>query len=113
VAYEDHPRVGYVELDFVPGYMFREPSLRGELWGGLGLIVMESKQPRPPGQSPRQVHYHDAYELFAGAKQARLELERHQEWLHGIQGSASWRLTAPLRAAARALRRLREGDTGR
>jgi Methyltransferase domain len=109
VAYEDHARVGYVELDFVPGYMFREPSLRHELWGGLGLIVVESDRPRPRGQSPRQRRYFDAYELIADAKQTRLELERHQEWLHAVQGSASWRLTAPLRAAARATRRIREG----
>ena len=85
----------------MPGYMFREPSLRDELWGGLGLIVVESEQTRPPGQSPRQPRYHDAHELIARAKQTRLELERHQEWLRAIQGSASWRLTAPLRAAAR------------
>jgi hypothetical protein len=113
VAYEEFPGVGYVELDFVPGYMFREPSLRHELWGGLGLIVVESERTRPPGRSPRQVRYRDAHELITGAKQTRLELERHQEWLQATQGSASWRLTAPLRAAARALRRLREGDTGR
>jgi hypothetical protein len=113
VAYENYPGVGYVELDFVPGYMFREPSLRDELWGGLGLIVVESERTRPPGQSPRQTRYREAHELIAGAKETRLELERHQEWLRATQGSASWRLTAPLRAAARTLRRAREGDTGR
>jgi hypothetical protein len=113
VAYESYPEVGYVELDLVPGYMFREPSLRHELWGGLGLIVVESGQPRPPGQSPRQMRYHDAHELIAHAKQTRLELERHREWLDAVQGSASWRLTAPLRAGARAVRRIREGGTGR
>jgi hypothetical protein len=113
VAYEDYPGVGYVELDFVPGYMFREPSLRDELWGGLGLIVVESLRRRPAGQSPRQVRYRDAHELFAHAKHTRLELERHQEWLQAIQGSASWRLTRPIRSAARAVRRIREGGTGR
>jgi hypothetical protein len=113
VAYEDHPGVVYVELDFVAGHMFREPSLRNELWGGLGLIVVESERPRPPGESPRQVRYHDAHELIAQAKQTRLELERHLEWLRAIQGSASWRLTSPLRAAARAARRIREGGSGR
>jgi hypothetical protein len=113
VAYEDYPAVAYVELDFVAGHMFREPSLRDELWGGLGLIVVESERLRPPGQSPRQVRYHDAYEVIGQAKQTRLELERHQEWLQAIQGSASWRLTAPLRAAARAVRRIREADGGR
>ncbi len=113
VAYENYPGVGYVELDFVPGYMLREPSLRDELWGGLGLIVVESERTRPPGQSPRQARYREAHELIAGAKRTRLELERHREWLRAIQGSASWRLTAPLRAAVRTLRRAREGDTGR
>jgi hypothetical protein len=29
------------------------------------------------------------------------ELERHRVWLRGIQGSMSWRLTSPLRAAKR------------
>jgi hypothetical protein len=113
VAYESYPGVGYVELDLVPGYMFREPSLRYELWGGLGLILVEPGQSRPPGQSPRQMRYHDAHELIAQAKETRLELERHREWLDAVQGSASWRLTAPLRAGARAVRRIREGGTGR
>ncbi|HTB71375.1 MAG TPA: class I SAM-dependent methyltransferase [Solirubrobacteraceae bacterium] len=32
------------------------------------------------------------------------ELERREAWLRGIEGSASWRLTAPLRALKRRLR---------
>ena len=106
VAFENHAGVVYVELDFVPGFMFREPSLRDELWGGLGLIVVESGRTRPPEQSPRQQRYYDAHELITRAKHLPAELERHQEWLRAIQGSASWRLTAPLRAAARAGRRI-------
>jgi hypothetical protein len=116
VDYEEHGKVGYVELDFVPGYVFREPSLEGELWGGLGLIVVESERPRPPGMPARQRHYHEAYEVFTRARRAQAELaraqadlERHQGWLDAIRGSASWRLTAPLRAAARAGRRIRGG----
>ncbi len=107
VAFENHPAVVYVELDFVPGFMFREPSLRDELWGGLGLIVVESGRPRPPDQSPRQQRYYDAHGLITRAKHLPAELERHQKWLRAIQGSASWRLTSPLRAAARAGRRIR------
>ena len=30
VGFEAWPKVAYVELDFVPGYMFREPTLLGE-----------------------------------------------------------------------------------
>lgn len=41
-----------------------------------------------------------------GAQQEALDslqhdLERHRMWLHGMQGSVSWRLTSPLRAAKR------------
>jgi Methyltransferase domain len=32
------------------------------------------------------------------------ELDRHRAWLRGIEGSASWRLTAPLRALKRRVR---------
>jgi hypothetical protein len=32
------------------------------------------------------------------------ELERHRAWLQGLEGSASWRLTAPLRSLKRRLR---------
>jgi hypothetical protein len=38
VRYAAYPKVAYVELDLVAGYMFREPSLLHELWGGLGLV---------------------------------------------------------------------------
>jgi hypothetical protein len=45
----------------------------------------------------------------AEAEQARDQAER---WLATIQGSASWRITAPLRAAMRALRRVRSALRG-
>ncbi len=35
----------------------------------------------------------------------RQDLDRHRAWLNSIQRSASWKLTAPLRAAKRRLRR--------
>jgi hypothetical protein len=37
---------------------------------------------------------------------ALADLDRHRNWLADIQGSLSWRLTAPLRSAKRAARRL-------
>jgi hypothetical protein len=51
-------------------------------------------------------------ELTAGdatqVQAAQQELDRHREWLRGIQGSASWRMTAPLRAAKRLVRFARD-----
>ena len=45
VRYRAWRKVAYVELDCVPGYMFREERLRHELWGGLGLIVVDAAAP--------------------------------------------------------------------
>ena len=42
IRYRGWRKVEYVELDWVPGYMFREERLRHELWGGLGVIVVNS-----------------------------------------------------------------------
>src|SRR4051794_22199693 len=45
VRYRTWPKVSYVELDCVPGYMFSEERLRHELWGGLGLVVVDASLP--------------------------------------------------------------------
>jgi hypothetical protein len=107
VPYGRYRKVSYVELDFVPGYAFREPAQGSHLWGGLGLIVVEPGGGHAGTHFSRAGLHHDVHELMAGAQDTRLELERHREWLEAIQSSVSWRVTAPLRAAARGLRRVR------
>jgi hypothetical protein len=118
VPYETYPKVAYVELDLVAGYMFREPSLLHELWGGLGLVVVDSARSAYFSEGARQTRYYEAYWLVREAR--RLMLEREQGtsaeqrlerveaelrdtrgWLDSVQGSASWRITAPLRALKR------------
>jgi hypothetical protein len=118
VRYETYPKVAYVELDFVAGYMFREPSLRHELWGGLGLVVVDSTRDAYFSEPARQRKYYEAFELMRSARELvadeergrnqERELERLREelrdargWLDAVQGSASWRITAPLRAVKR------------
>jgi hypothetical protein len=120
VLYDAYPKVAYVELDFVPGYMFREPTLRHELWGGLGLLVIDSSRAAYFSDSPRQKRYYDAYGLVREARKLvmdreagkspeqelqrlRDELRETRGWLDAVQGSASWRATAPLRALKRRL----------
>ncbi len=44
----------------------------------------------------------------AALRQAEEDLARHRAWLDGIQGSASWRLTAPVRAAKHRLEKIVE-----
>jgi hypothetical protein len=42
----------------------------------------------------------------AALRQAEEDLARHRAWLDGIQGSASWRLTAPVRTAKHRLQKI-------
>jgi hypothetical protein len=118
VRYETYPKVAHVDLDFVAGYMFREPSLLHELWGGLGLVVVDSTRDAYFSEPVRQRKYYAAFELVRSARELVVdeergapqgqELERLREelrntraWLDSVQGSASWRITAPLRAIKR------------
>lgn len=44
VAYTAWAKVAHVDLDWVPGYVFRQPELLHELWGGLGLVVVDASR---------------------------------------------------------------------
>ena len=118
VRYEAYPKVEYVELDLVAGYMFREPSLLHELWGGLGLIVVDSSRAAYFSGGARQRRYYEAFGLVREARglvvdreagkspeqeltRLREELRDTRGWLDAVQRSASWRITAPLRALKR------------
>jgi hypothetical protein len=122
VDYSAWPKVRYVELDCVAGFLFRDP-LENELWGGLALVVVDADRPREPGESPYQRRYHAHHPLMVSARDGRVQalaeldalrhelastredLERHRGWLASINASVSWRITAPLRRAKAWLKR--------
>jgi Methyltransferase domain len=131
VRYRAWGKVHYVELDWVPGYMFREERLRHELWGGLGLVVVDSSKPAYPNPQPLQQRYYDAGHLFAElrdivvARETDLEAARTGELgelrdrveeleqqlasearlRRGLESSVSWKITRPLRTAMAKARR--------
>lgn len=72
VSYGSWPKVSYVELDFVAGYLFRSPEMRNELWGGLGLALVDSARQAYFGGSPMQQRYQPAHHLI---RYARDEIE--------------------------------------
>jgi hypothetical protein len=68
VRFEAYPKVAYVELDFVAGYLFREEGLKHELWGGFGLVVVDAKRLAYFTPPVRQQRYYDAHSLFRMAR---------------------------------------------
>jgi hypothetical protein len=63
LEYGAWPKVAYVELDLVAGYMFRDPDLRHELWGGLGLVVVDATRTSYFSAPARQRRYYETHHL--------------------------------------------------
>lgn len=84
VDYERITKVAFVELDFVPGYMLREPSRRYQLWGGLGLIVVDQDS----RELVRQDRYYEAHSLIRTAKPVMIYREASNE-IPGPEDEAS------------------------
>lgn len=113
-------KVSYVDLDWVPGHLWAEPHLRNELWGGLGLVLVDPAQPGPVFEKQyfttppllATAREHMAGGEGAGVMQlaaARAELTRAHATIARITASPRWRLTAPLRRAKALAARRRSG----
>ena len=98
VDYRASPKVTWVDLDWLPGYVSKQGPIAGEAWGGLGLIVVDADH--GPSAGPAQIA-NDAYPIAQLFERVR-ELEDVNTRL---VRSRSWRLTAPLRRLKRQHRR--------
>ena len=59
VDFASYPDVALVELDMTGGYMARSGPFEGQLWGGIGLAIVDPDAERRPGIYNRYLH--DAY----------------------------------------------------
>lgn len=67
VPYNAYPKVAHVDLDFVPGHLGRD-RFPGELWYGLGLVVVAADRPAyGSGPAVQTDRYHGG-ELLAIAR---------------------------------------------
>ena len=134
VRYAAYPKVAHVNLDFVPGRIFREQDRRHQLGGGLGLVMVDAARTAYfPAGSVIEERYYAAGHLYprmrdlviarereepASAEEAReqralaeelvkarRERERFQRLSETVTSSLSWRITAPLRAVMHKARR--------
>src|SRR5262249_34240909 len=67
------------DLDFVPGYVLRQEGLRYQLWGGLGIVIVDSSRLAYAAASPIGERYFSAAQLLAVARDALVA----QEQRHG------------------------------
>ncbi|WP_320671121.1 class I SAM-dependent methyltransferase [Patulibacter defluvii] len=134
VAYGAWPKVAHVDLDLVPGHLGRE-RFPGELWYGLGVIVVDARRGAYGQPDPVQRDRYHGGELLALARDVlsaggppppalvaanarvaeleatvaglRGEVEHHRALWQALMASPSWRATAPLRLAKRLVARRR------
>jgi hypothetical protein len=121
VDYDSHEKVRSVDLDFVPGYLVKAETFHHDIWGGIGLVIVDES-----GEDRYRPHllsdlaypvtgilaeYRAGLDRPAANGSASTELEQlraHaaelERRLEVVTGSHSWRLTAPLRRLAARLR---------
>jgi methyltransferase family protein len=114
VPYVETEKVAFVDLDFVGGYVPAQPPLKGECWGGLGVVIVDESRRFSEAHGGREGTMAPLSELIWPAAAALrgagngespvAELDRYRDLVNEIESSTSWRLTAPLRAARRLLR---------
>ena len=127
IDYAAEPKVVYADLDFIAGHLGYGGPFHHELWGGLGMVVVDVGGDRISAGSEDGGRFYDLFELLspvrdglvaheagggtrraretspprsaaAGrARRARGEAAASRHWLEELQRSASWRVTAPLR----------------
>jgi Methyltransferase domain len=83
------PKVSLVELDLVAGYMVQEERIRHELWGGLGLVVVDAGRPRYGRRSVTDHRRYPTAELLATAREMVIARERGESIAARVRTAAA------------------------
>lgn len=92
VDFESYPKVAFTDLNFVMQY--QEAALMEEVWGGLGLVVVDAGQTN--------------YRIFDESI-----IRRDRTPKRSVENSMPWRVAAPLRSARRRARKAAKRALGR
>jgi hypothetical protein len=60
IRFHDYPKVSYVHLDFLTGYVASDGPFAGQLWGGFGLVLVDAGGRARRGDSVYEDHLCDA-----------------------------------------------------
>lgn len=126
IDYPAEPKVTFADLDFISGHLSQGGNFHHQLWGGLGLVVVDEASDLllPPGGAEED--FCSLFDLVSSARDelvageqlkghartaeiSRLteQLAEARRALREVKRSPSWRVTAPLRALKRLAQRRR------
>ena len=121
VDFAAEPKIVHADLDFVGGHLSEGGDFHHQIWGGLGLVIVDRDGEQIAGAGRGGERFYDLFEIVSGARDGfvaaergeggddaevaalRDELHRAHAELAQIKRSPSWRLTQPLRAAKQAV----------
>jgi hypothetical protein len=72
VPLDEISKVVYADLDAVCGRLFRVESMRNELWGGLGIVVVDDARSRSASEPARDQRFFDTATLLREARARRV-----------------------------------------
>jgi Methyltransferase domain len=93
VRYGTYPKVAHVDYDFVPGYLFTRGRIRHELWGGLGLILVDAGRPAYGTPSVYMQNHRDPHRVLRAARRRAVWRERLGAVASRLRSGGSGRAT--------------------
>lgn len=91
----EHEKVALYDPDVVLGYLPRREPFRLELWGGLGVIVVDLDYRKRFPVAVVDTRFHELFGILQPSVEVMVELERHGNALDALPGR---RVEATLRA---------------
>jgi hypothetical protein len=76
IDYAADPKVVHAELDLVAGHLSFGGSFHHELWGGLGLILVDDRAEPAGGDAEHSDTFYELYELIAPVRDALVVSEQ-------------------------------------
>jgi Methyltransferase domain len=118
-------KVAHSDIDFVGGHLSEGGDFDHQLWGGMGLVLVDEGGEKIAGIGHgKDGTFYDQFQIYSVARESlietgaeepseapsdsenahlRAELARAHDELRQVKQSPSWRVTAPLRAAKQAV----------
>lgn len=76
IDYAGEPKVAYCDLDFVSGRLNYGGVFHHQLWGGLGVMVVDAERATVGSASPTSRDAYSVFDLVAPARDALIAFER-------------------------------------